>query len=67
LKIEQFLSYLTFYPSKKVPQPLIRVEKKIISKLGVQGTSTEAEFCADLKNVQKSQVWQTGKNFLQKN
>jgi hypothetical protein len=29
--------------------------------------SKEAEFCADIKNVQKSRVWQKGKNFLQKN
>jgi hypothetical protein len=29
--------------------------------------SKEAEFCADFKNVEKSQVWQKGKKFLQKN
>jgi hypothetical protein len=32
----RFLSYLTFYPLKKVAPPLIRVEVKISSKLGVQ-------------------------------
>jgi hypothetical protein len=26
--------------------------------------SKEAEFCADFKNVQKSRVWQKGKDFL---
>ncbi len=34
--ITQFLSYLTFYPPKKVALPLIRVEKNS-SKLGKQG------------------------------
>jgi hypothetical protein len=29
--------------------------------------SKEAEFCADLKNVEKSGVWQKGKKFLLKN
>jgi hypothetical protein len=33
----EILSYLTFNPPKKVALPLIRVEKKISSKLGVQG------------------------------
>jgi hypothetical protein len=64
--IEQFLSYLTFYPSKKVVPPLIRVEKKFLQNW-VCRVSKEAEFCADFKNVQKSRVWQKGKNFLPKN
>jgi hypothetical protein len=28
--IERFLSYLTFYPLKKVAMPLMRVEKKFL-------------------------------------
>ncbi len=35
--IEWFLSYMTFYPQKKVAGPLIRVDKKISLKLGIQG------------------------------
>jgi hypothetical protein len=63
--IERFLSYLTFYPPKKVAQPLIRVEKKFLQNLTYR-VSKEAEFCADLKNVQKSQVWKKGKYFYKK-
>ena len=37
----------------------MRVEKNFL-KIG------HTEFCADFKNVQKSQVWQKGKNLLQK-
>ncbi len=33
------------------------------STSGVQGIK-KAEFCADFKNVQKSRVWQKGKNCL---
>ncbi len=60
--IERFLSYLTFYPPKKV-----RVEK-IFFKIWrlASRVSKEAEFCVNLKNVQKSWVWQKGKNFTQK-
>jgi hypothetical protein len=36
----------------------MRVEKNFL-KIG------HTEFCADFKNVQKSQVWQKGKNCLQ--
>jgi hypothetical protein len=56
---------LTFHPSKKVALPLRRVEKKILRNW-VCRVSKEAEFCADFKNVQKSQVWQNGKNFYGK-
>ncbi len=66
LNIERFLSYLTLYPSKEVAPPLTRVEKKFLRN-GACRVSKEAEFCADFKNVQKSRVWQKGKNFLQKN
>jgi hypothetical protein len=33
--------------------------------LGIQGIK-KAEFCADFKNVQKSRVWQKGKNLYRK-
>ncbi len=62
--MERFLSYLNFYPSEKVAPPFIRVEKN--SSLGVQGIKRSG-FCADFKNVQKSRVWQKGKNLLLKN
>ncbi len=61
--MERFLSYLNFYPSEKVAPPLIRVEKKFLQNWACR-VSKEAEFCADFKNVQKSQVWQKGKNLL---
>jgi hypothetical protein len=51
---------LTFYPSKKVAPPLIKVEKKFLRNW-VCRVSKEAKFCADFKNVQKSRVWQKGK------
>jgi hypothetical protein len=51
---------LTFYPSKKVAPPLKRFEKKFLRNWPCR-VSKEAEFCADFKNVQKSQVWQKGK------
>jgi hypothetical protein len=57
---------LTFYPSKKVAPSLIRVEKKFLQNWPCR-VSKEAEFCADFKNVEKSQVWQKEKKFLQKN
>jgi hypothetical protein len=57
---------LTFNPSKKVALPLIRVEKKFLRNWPCR-VSKEAEFCTDLKNVEKSRVWQKGKQFLQKN
>ena len=63
--IEWFLSYLTFYPSTKVAPPLLRVEKKFLQNWPCR-VSKEAEFCADFKNVQKSWVWQKGKNFYLK-
>jgi hypothetical protein len=66
LKYELFLSYLTFYPPKKVAPPLIKVEKKILQNWAYR-VSKEAEFYADLKNVHKSCVWQKGKQILQKN
>jgi hypothetical protein len=56
---------LTFYPSKKVAPPLLRVEKKFLRNWACR-VSKDAEFCADFKNVQKSGVWQKGKNFVQK-
>ncbi len=40
--------------------------KKILQNWAYR-VSKEAEFCADLKNVQKSCVWQKGKQILQKN
>jgi hypothetical protein len=64
--IERFLSYLTFYPLKKVAPPLIRVLKKFLRNWVCRVTK-EAEFCTDFKNVQKSRVWQNGKKFFQKN
>ena len=64
--IEQFLSYLTFYPLKKVGPPLIRVEKNCLQNWAYR-VSKEAEFYADFKNVQKSCVWQKGGKNLQKN
>ncbi len=60
------LSYVTFYPSKKVALPLIRVEKKFLQNWACR-VSKEAEFFADFKNVLKSRVWQKGKKILQKN
>ncbi len=63
--IERFLSYLTFYPSKKTAPPLIRVEKKFLQNWPCR-VSKEAEFCADFKIVQKYRVWQKGKKFWQK-
>ncbi len=47
----------------------MRPEKMTGEKMNRDGSSwhPSTEFCADLKNVQKSWVWQTGKNFLQKN
>ncbi len=62
LYIERFLSYLTFYPLKKVATPLIRVEKNWAYRV-----SKEVDFFAAFKNVQKSWVWQKEKKILQKN
>jgi hypothetical protein len=56
---------LTFCPPKKVALPLIRVHKKFLRNWAYR-VSKEAEFCADLKNVQKSRVWQKGKKFYRK-
>jgi hypothetical protein len=56
---------LNFYPSEKVAPPLIRVEKFFFQNWACR-VSKEAEFCADFKNVQKSRVWQKGKNFYRK-
>ncbi len=64
--IEWFLSYLTFYPSKKTAPPLIRIEKKFLWNWACR-VSKEAEFFTDLKNVQESLVWQKGKIYLQTN
>jgi hypothetical protein len=50
---------------KKVASPLIRVEKKFLRNWAYR-VSKEAEFCTDLKNVQKSGVWQKGKKFYRK-
>jgi hypothetical protein len=44
--IKQFLSYLTFYPPKKVAPPLLRVEQKFLQNWAYR-VSKEAEFCAD--------------------
>jgi hypothetical protein len=44
----------------------MRVEKKFLQNWAYR-VSKKAEFFADFKHVQKSQVWQKGKNFLQKN
>ncbi len=63
--IEWFLSYLTFYPPKKVILSLMRAEKKILQNWAYR-VSKEAEFCADFKTVQKSRVWQKEKKFFQK-
>jgi hypothetical protein len=38
--IERFLSYLTFYPPKKVALPLIRVEKKFLSLQVIKRSGT---------------------------
>ncbi len=65
LKYWTVLSYLTFYPPKKVALPLIRVEKNFLQSWTYR-VSKEAEFCADFKNVQKSQVWQKGKKIYRK-
>ncbi len=64
--IEWFLSYLTFYPPKKVSPPLIRVEKKFLRNWAYR-VSKEAEFCGNLKYEQKPHVWQKRKKFFQKN
>jgi hypothetical protein len=45
---------LTYYPQKK------ELKEKFLLNWACR-VSKEAEFCADLKNVQKSQVWQKGK------
>jgi hypothetical protein len=37
MKYWMFSIFLTFYPQKKAAPPLIRVEKKFSSKLGIQG------------------------------
>jgi hypothetical protein len=54
---------LTFYPPKKVAPPLIRVAKNFFWAYRI---SKEAEFRTDLKNVQKSCVWQKGKKLYRK-
>jgi hypothetical protein len=59
-----FYLNLTFYPSKKVVSPIIRVEQKILRNWPCR-VSKAAEFCADFKHVEKSRVWQKGKIFLQ--
>jgi hypothetical protein len=56
---------LTFYPPKKVAPPLIRAEKKFLQNWAYR-VSKEAEFCADLKNEQKSCVWQKAKKIYRK-
>jgi hypothetical protein len=43
----------------------MRVEKKFLRNWANR-VSKEAEFCADLKNVQKSRDWQREKNFTEK-
>ncbi len=60
-----YLTYLTFYPPKKVEPPLIRVEKKFLRNWAYW-VSKEAEFYADFKNVQKSCVWQKGEKIYRK-
>jgi hypothetical protein len=42
-KIERFLSYLTFYPSKKVVPTFIRVEKKFL-QIGRAGYQKKRNF-----------------------
>jgi hypothetical protein len=56
---------LTFNPTKKVAPPLKRVEKKFLQN-SLQRAPKEAEFCTDLKNVQKSlEFIKKGKNFTE--
>ncbi len=43
----------------------MRVEKKFLRNWPCM-VSKEAEFCADLKNLEKSRVWQKGKKFCRK-
>ncbi len=45
---------------------LYRSWKKFLQNWACR-VSKEAEFCSDFKNVQKSRVWQKGKNLLLKN
>ncbi len=59
--IEWFLSYLTLYPPKKVAPPLIRVEKKISSKLGIQGIKRSGilrwfKKCAEVSCLAKRKI-----------
>jgi hypothetical protein len=63
-----YIQYILFelLTSKKTAPSLIRVLKKFLRNW-VCKVSKEAEFWADFKNVQQSQVWQKGKTFLQKN
>jgi hypothetical protein len=55
--------FLTFYPSKKVTLPLIRVEKNFF-KIGRAGYQKKRNFVLISK---MSRVWQKGKKILQKN
>jgi hypothetical protein len=50
IKIERFLSFLTFKLKKKPAASLIRVEKKFLQNWA-RRVSKKAEFCVDLKNV----------------
>jgi len=59
--------YLTWaLTSKKSSAAPYKSWKKCLQHLAYR-VSKKAEFCADFKNVQKSWVWQKGKNSLQKN
>jgi hypothetical protein len=60
---------LTFYPPKKVAPPLIRVEKKISSKLHIQGIKRSRilpwfQKCAEVSSLAKGEkIWQKKLNF----
>ncbi len=56
---------MTFHPLKKVAPPLIRVEKKLLRNW-VCRVSKEAEFCADFKNVKRSEFGKREKDFTEK-
>jgi hypothetical protein len=65
--IERFLSYLTFYPPKKVAAPLIRVENFFSPKLGVQGIRRSGilrwfQKCAEVLSLAKGKKIQ--KNWI---
>jgi hypothetical protein len=66
----EILNGLTFYPLKKVALPLIRVEKKISSKLGVQGIKRSRilplfQKCVELLRQEVPKDFSQKNNFLQ--